>query len=62
MALQLREDLKTNIEDIMKSEDDDYLAEAQERMYKAESKATWEYFQEICDSIKLDAKKNVERI
>lgn len=43
----LRENLDTDIDQIMFTEDEAYLAEAQERMYKSEASHTWAHLAEL---------------
>ena len=51
MAALLRENLDTDIDHVIESTNEDQLAEAQERMYKAEIKHTWDHFNEVISGL-----------
>jgi len=60
LAACLRENLETDIDALCHTDDEQILAEAQERMYKAEIKHTWDHFNEVINELRVIAHGNRE--
>lgn len=62
LNIAVRQNLETDIDDLMFTQDEGYLAEAQERMYKAESHHTWTHFSQQINDLSDYAKENRDQI
>lgn len=53
LAALLRESLDSDIDHLMFTNEEVVLAEAQERMYKSETRHTWDHFTEMCQELRV---------